>query len=160
TGVLVQAKEKCRTGHFWVLVAPERHVLYGYSPKHDSQAVDRLIGDYKGYLVADAHSVYDHLFTSGDVIEVGCHAHCRRYFYKALESDPERARQALALIGELFRIERVIADMPTGKRQSVRERESRPAVERFFAWCDAQASFVLDSTPIAKAIGYARNQRD
>jgi hypothetical protein len=31
TGVLVQAKERCRTGHFWVLVAPERHVLFAYS---------------------------------------------------------------------------------------------------------------------------------
>jgi transposase len=160
TGVLVQAREKCRTGHFWVVVAPERHVLYGYSPKHDSQAVDRLIGDYKGYLVADAHSVYDHLYAHGDVIEVGCHAHCRRYFYKALESEPDKARQALALIGELFRIERVIADAPPGKRKSVRERESRPIVERFFAWCDAEAGLVLDDTPIAKAIGYARNQRD
>jgi len=31
TGVLVQAKEKCRNGHFWVVVAPGRHVLYRYS---------------------------------------------------------------------------------------------------------------------------------
>jgi transposase len=30
TGVLVQAKEKCRTGHFWVLLAPERHILFAY----------------------------------------------------------------------------------------------------------------------------------
>src|SRR5205814_607815 len=30
TGVLVQEKEKCRNGHFWVVVAPERHVLYAY----------------------------------------------------------------------------------------------------------------------------------
>jgi transposase len=31
TGVLVLAKDKCKNGHFWVLVAPERHVLYRYS---------------------------------------------------------------------------------------------------------------------------------
>jgi hypothetical protein len=76
TGVLVQAKEKCRNGHFWVVIAPERHVLYGYSPKHDSEAVDRLLAGYKGYLVADAHSVYDHLYKTGEVIEVACYAHC------------------------------------------------------------------------------------
>ena len=35
----------------------------------------------------------------------------------------------------------------------------KPLVERFFAWCDAHACQVLDDTPIAKAIGYARNQR-
>jgi hypothetical protein len=83
----------------------------------------------------------------------------RRYHWKALESDPQRARQALALVGELFRIERMIGEAPTGKRQSVRERESRPVVERFFSWCDAEVDQVLDETPIAKAIGYARNQR-
>ena len=32
TGVLVQQKERCRTGHFWVLVAPDRHVLFEYTP--------------------------------------------------------------------------------------------------------------------------------
>jgi transposase len=159
TGVLVQAKEKCHNGHFWIVVAPEQHVLYAYSPKHDSAAVDKLLGGYKGYLVADAHAVYDHLYRTGDVVEVSCWAHARRYHWKALESDPERARQALALIGELFRVEREIADAPPGQRQSVRARESRPIVERFFAWCDAEAGRVLDDTPIAKAIGYARNQR-
>ncbi|HYP88167.1 MAG TPA: transposase, partial [Polyangiaceae bacterium] len=59
TGVLVLAKEKCRNGHFWVLVAPEKHVLYGYSRRHDGLAVDNLLSGYKGYLVADAHSVYE-----------------------------------------------------------------------------------------------------
>jgi transposase len=160
TGVLVQAKEKCRHGHFWVVVAPEQHVLYAYSPKHDSAAVDKILAGYKGYLVADAHSVYDHLYRTGQVIEVACYAHLRRYFYKALESDPERARAALALIGELFRIERAIAEAPPGKRGSVRAQQSRPIVERFFSWCDGEVDSVLDDTPIAKAIGYARNQRD
>lgn len=159
TGVLVQAKEKCRNGHFFVLVAPERHILYQYSPTHDSAAVDRLLAGYKGYLVADAHAVYDHLYRTGDVVEVSCWSHARRYYWKALDSDPERARQALALIGELFRIERTVADAPTGKRGAVRERESRPIVHRFFEWCDANAGQVLDETPIKKAINYARNQR-
>jgi integrase len=108
--VLVQAKERCRAGHFWVLIAPRRHVLYRYSARHDANAVDAMLAGYKGYLVADAHAVYDHLYRGGDVIEVGCWAHARRYFFKALDSEPEGARQALALIGELFRIERQIAE--------------------------------------------------
>ena len=42
----------------------------------------------------------------------------------------------------------------------MRQRDSRPIVERFFAWCDAEAERVLDQTPIARGIGYARNQRE
>ncbi len=159
TGVLVQAKERCRHGHFWVVAAPERHVLFGYSPRHDSAAVDEMLSGYQGYLVADAHVVYDHLFKSGEVVEVGCWSHCRRYQFKTLESDPNRAKYALSLIGALFRIERECATFTPEQRLHVRRVQSKPIVDTFFAWCDEQAPLVLDETPIAKAIGYARNQR-
>ena len=159
TGVLVQAKEKCRVGHFWVLVAPGKHVLYRYSAKHDGAAVDALLAGYQGYLVADAHAVYDHLFVNGKVVEVACWAHARRYWFKALDSEPERARVALGLIGELFRIERAAGDLPARERLALRGRESWPVVEKFFAWCKVEAPRALDDTPIAKAIGYALNQR-
>jgi transposase len=159
TGVLVQAPEKCRTGHFWVLVAPERHVIFGYSPRHDSAGVDKLLAGYEGYLVADAHSVYDHLYATGKVTEVGCWAHLRRYWYKALGSEPERAREALALIRELFAIEREIERASAAERLTVRQEKSRPIVDYFFAWHDELAKIVLEETPLAKAVGYAKNQR-
>ena len=159
TGVLVLAKEQCRKGHFWVLVAPEKHVLYGYSKRHDSAAVDQLLGDYQGYLVADAHAVYDHLYRTGDVIEVACWAHCRRYHFQSLASDPERAKVALSHIAALFKIERSIAGAPRKKKEEVRRAKSRPIVDRFFEWCDTEAQHVLDESPLSKAIGYARNQR-
>jgi transposase len=160
TGVLVQARERCHTGHFWVVAAPEMHVLFGYSQKHDSAAIDSLLSGYKGYLVADAHAVFDHLYKTPDIVECGCWAHCRRYYFKALSSDPERARHALALIQELFQIERAISRAPPEERKRRRQAESKPILDKFFAWCDEQAPFLLDETPIAKAVGYARNQRD
>lgn len=159
TGVLVQARERCRTGHFWVVAAPARHVLFGYTPRHDSAGVDRLLAGYQGYLVADAHAVYDHLYADGSVIEVGCWAHQRRYFFQALGSEPERAREALALIGALFAIERTLVGTALPHRATVRREQSGPLVARFFAWCDGLADYVLDDTPLAAAVRYARNQR-
>ena len=158
TGVLVQAKEQCKLGHFWVLVAPEKHVLYRFSAKHDGAAVDALLQGYRGYLVADAHAVYDHLYKSGDLVEVACWAHCRRYFFKSIESDPLRAKHALASIAALFKLERSFADAPKKKRLKVRDQRSRPIVEAFFAWCLAQRDLVLDGSPIAAALRYALNQ--
>jgi transposase len=160
TGVLVQAKDKCRTGHFWVLVAPALHVLFGYSPRHDSAGVDKLLAGYRGYLVADAHAVYDHLYAAGTVVEVGCWAHQRRYLFKTLASEPEHAREGLAMIGALFQIERAIATASRAQREAIRQEQARPIVDRFFAWCDGLVDYALDDTPLAKAIGYARNQRD
>jgi transposase len=159
TGVLVQAPERCKHGHFWVLIAPEKHVLFEFSNTHDAAATDKLLAGYCGYLVADAHVVYDHLYRTGQVVEVGCWAHCRRYFFKALASDPERSKQALAYLAALFKIERAIATEPRTKKEAARDKRSRPLVRDFFAWCDAERDLVLDESPIATAIGYAINQR-
>jgi transposase len=160
TGVLVQDLEKCRRAHFFVVIAPEKHVLYRFTPKHDSAAVDAMLGEYRGHLVADAHSVYDHLYRKGHVVEVACWAHARRYFFKALETDGARARHALSLIQALFRLEREYATSPPAEKLRLRAVKARPIVEAFFAWCDVESMKVLDETPISKAIGYARNQRD
>jgi transposase len=159
TGVLVLAKERCRTGHFWVAVAPDKHVLYKFSRRHDADAVDELLPQYKGYLVADAHNVYDHLYKKGSVVEVGCWAHCRRYFFKAMPADPDRARVALAHIGTLFAVERLIAGSPRKKRRLVRLERSKPAVDAFFTWCESEVDRVLDESPVADGIRYATNQR-
>ena len=158
TGVLVQDLEKCRNAHFFVVAAPEKHVLFGYTPKHNSAAIDALIGSYRGYLVADAHAVYDHLYAKGDVIEVACWAHARRYLFKSLGSDPERAQHALALLQGLFAIERKHKSAIPAERLKARKAESKLLVDGFFAWCQTQAPLVLDETPIQKAITYARNQ--
>ncbi|NJK31420.1 MAG: IS66 family transposase [Deltaproteobacteria bacterium] len=168
TGVLVQDKDKCRRGHFWVVVAPERHVLYGYSARHDSEAVDRLLAGYEGYLVADAHTVYDHLYLDETILEVGCWAHTRRYFFKALSSEHVLAREALALIGELFRLDGEMQKqkqkqkqkLPPQKRKEYRDRHMKPLVDRFFAWCDQHAPHVIEDTPIFRGIRYATNQRE
>jgi len=160
TGVLVQALEKCRHAHFFVVVAPGRHVLYGYQPKHDSDAVDALLKGYKGFLVADAHSVYDHLYASGDVLEVGCWAHARRYWFKSLDTDGTRSRHGLSLIQELFKFEREQAATPPEEKLRLRQKEAKPIVGAFFRYCKEEEPKVLDETPIAKAIGYALNQRE
>jgi hypothetical protein len=159
TGVLVQEVEKCRRAHFFVVIAPGRHVLFGYTPKHDSAAVDRLLKGYKGFLVADAHSVYEHLYREGDVVEVGCWAHARRYWFKALDTDSTRARHGLTLIQALFKLEREYATAPPEEKLRRRQRDAKPVVEAFFRYCDELAVSVVDQTPIAKAVGYARNQR-
>ena len=159
TGVLVQAEEKCRTGHFFVVAVPERHVLFGYSPKHNSAAVDELLEGYRGTLVADAHAVYDHLYEDGKVIEASCWAHMRRYVFKSLASEPQRARVGLDYIRQLFLLERTIERLPIDQKKAARQRDAKPIVDAFEAWCDSTKPTALDETPLARAIGYATNQR-
>ena len=60
---------------------------------------------------------------------------------------------------EESRPEREYATAPPEEKLRRRQQDAKPALEAFFRYCDEEAAKVLDETPIAKAIGYARNQR-
>jgi len=87
-------------------------------------------------------------------------AHARRYFFKALGSEPKLARHALGLLKKLFKIEEKLAKSTRKKRKSVRKKLSAPLVDAFYMWADEQAEHALDGSPIAAALTYARNQRE
>lgn len=160
TGVLVLHPKRCKRGHFWVLVAPGRHVLFRFSMNHDAAAVDQLVGDYKGHLVVDAHTVYDHLFGVDKATEVACWAHLRQYVLEALATDEDRVREGLACIQALFLIERDIGRAPPERRRQVRRDKSKPIVEKFFTWCAEHRERALEGSPLHAAIRYATNQKE
>jgi transposase len=159
TGVLVQDIRKCRRAHFFVVIDPGRHVLFGYTPKHNMKAVDDLLADFSGVLVADAATVYDHLVKSGQVTKADCWAHARRYFFKALGSDPARARYVIELIGKLFDVERPLKTVTPEKRLEVRREHSLPVATTIFDWCRTVLPSTVEHSPIAKACQYVLNQQ-
>jgi transposase len=160
TGVLVQAKEKCRRGYFWVLVAGDDHVLFRYTPRHTQDGPKRFLQGYKGYVLADAHSVYELLYRTEQVTEVGCWAHCRRRFFEALSSDKERAHTALGFIRRLYAIDAEVKkkQLPPAQRTEERRKLATPVLDAFRIWLDVEELVVLPKSPIGQAIGYARNQ--
>ena len=162
TGVMVQAKKKCTHGHFWVVIAPELHVLFRFTHDHNALAVDSLISayGYQGVLVSDAHSVYAHLYEDGTITKAGCWAHCRRYFLKALSSEPERAKEAVVLIGKLFEIERKLKSATPKQRKAARKQRAGPVVAAFYKWCAEQGDYAIEQSPLHRALTYATNQRD
>ena len=110
TGVKVLDRKLpfARTGRIWPYVGDARHpvIVYDYTPTRGARGPAKFLEGYKGYLQADAYSVYDAFFKPGrGLIEVGCWMHARRYFFKALESDQERMGPALHLIARLYAVE-------------------------------------------------------
>lgn len=160
TSVPVLALVKCRYGHYRVVISPALHVTFHYSKRDDMAAADAALKGFKGYLVADAGTVHDHLFVDGTMVEVGCWSHCRRYFFKSVASDGERARRAISIIAALFALERQWKGMSDNERLKRRREHSAGLVQEFFDWCDAETPAALEGTPIHKALGYARNQRE
>ena len=64
----------------------------------------------------------------------------------------------LALIAELYAIEREAKDADAGTRFTLRQERSLPVLARIKAWLDAEQEAVLPRSPMATAITYAQNQ--
>jgi transposase IS66 family protein len=71
-----------------------------------------LLPDYRGIVVADAHTVYDHLYGPQKATKAGCWSHTRKYFLDAVSIDPVLVREPFQLIQTLFLIERRMAQAP------------------------------------------------
>ena len=100
--------KQCRKGRIWCYLGDAAHpyTVYDYTPSRGRDGPARWLAGYSGYLQADAYGGYDGIFAGGGVIEVACWAHARRKFYDAQDSDGRRAAEMLALVGELYAVER------------------------------------------------------
>lgn len=91
-----------RTGRIWPYYGDKEHpvILYDYTATRERAGPEKFLKGYRGYLQADAYGGYDAFFKdpARGLIEVGCWAHARRYYHKALESDQARMGPALLLI--------------------------------------------------------------
>jgi transposase len=162
TPVPVQSpgQKKCRKGRIWCYLGDEAnpYTVYDYTPNRQRDGPATWLAGFTGYLQADAYGGYDGIFTSSKATEVACWAHARRKFYDAQDSDSLRAAEMLALIGELYGIEREAKDAGEKTRLTLRQQRSVPVLERIKHWLDAEREIVLARSPMGLAIGYAQNQ--
>lgn len=158
--VLDRDRTETREGRFWVYVGDGQpaEIVYDYTVDRTRAGPIAFLGDFRGYLQADAYAGYDAVYATGRVIEVACWAHARRYFFDAKASDPARALPALGLIQQLYVVERAVKGADAERRRAQRAEQALPVLARFKAWLDAQADVVLPKSPIGQAVGYARAQ--
>jgi hypothetical protein len=117
------------------------------------------------YLQADAFGGYDGIYAGdagGNVVEVACWAHARRYFHSAQKTDHRNSAQALAYIKLLYDVERDAANLPSGERAALRQERSAPVLVQFRQWLlglqPANGGRVMPKSPMGEAITYALNQ--
>jgi len=161
-----KVKGKMRQGYLWPLYGEADEIVFTYTPSRAAGHVRDVLGEsFSGTLVSDGYEAYARYARQNtSVTHAECWAHTRRYFERAKEADPEAAAQALALIGELYRIEAHIRDKPlTGEAKlKYRAEHSEPAVQAFWQWCDKQCQRhdLLPSHPLTKALKYAMARTD
>lgn len=168
-----KGRQPCRRGHFFVLIADQDHIIFEYTPKHTSDFVKQMLRGYRGYVQADANSVYDALFRppgpkdSGEErerprpSEVGCWSHCRRGFWEAATTTKDPlALEGLLRIRKIFELDATWKKKPPNEIQRLRNLHLRPHMEAFFTWAATQYELVRERRcPLRSAVGYAVRQR-
>jgi len=153
-----------RKGRIWVYRGLPGEVYFKVSEtkeKADANGPLATLAGYRGYVQADAAGAFDDVYRDGSRIEVGCSAHARRKFFEARKASPAEAMAALATFRRVYEIEARIRGMSPDERRAARQAETKPILEAFDAWLDelAASPALVPGTPLAKAVGYARNHR-
>jgi transposase len=147
-----------RTGRIWPYCGDQDHpvILYDYTATRERAGPEKFLEGYRGYLQADAYGGYDAFFKNParGLIEVGCWAHARRYFHKALESDQSHMGPALLLIAQLYRVEQQARPLTAEDRLRLRQLQSRPILHKLHDYLLEIQAEVLPKSPEGRAVRY------
>jgi transposase len=176
TGVKLRAEgaDKAKKAHLWACIgdADFPYVVFDFTAGYTAAGPEQFLKGYRGYFQADALAQYESLYATSGVLHCCCWAHARRKFVAASDGGDKRADGPLALIRELYAIERNLPDLllpsdEPGQDQRRREREeqrrqereagAKPVLEKLQAWLEKEAAGTLPKTPLGQAITYARN---
>ena len=154
-------KTKAHQGYFWVYYDPGgKQNLFVYDPGRGGKYPREHLDGFKGHLQTDGYSVYDAFDRTEKITLVGCMAHIRRKFEKALDNDKERATHVLTTMQGLYAIERKAREegFSHEQRLALRQEEARPIMDELKAWLLENRDQVLPKDSIGEAITYACNR--
>lgn len=145
-------------GRLWAYLDPlGQQVVFEATTTHARDGPDAFLATFRGGLQADAYTGYDALYESGRVVEIGCWAHARRRFVEAFMADGSAAL-LVALIQQLYQVERAATHLEPDARRALRQEQSMPLLGRIDAERQALAQTVLPKSPLGDAVRYLTNQ--
>ena len=145
-------------GYFWVYNDPlTGSSLFKYEKGRGAEFPQEILKDFRGYLQTDGYAGYLQLGKSQDLVHVACWAHARRKFEEALKSDTKTAEVAMALIQELYSIERQAREsqLSADQRKELRLEKSLPVYNLLGKFIASNLQKALPKSTIGKALRYS-----
>lgn len=157
---ILESEKKGAThlGYFWVFNDPlTGSSLFKYEKGRGAEFPQEILKDFRGYLQTDGYAGYLQLGKSQDVVHVACWAHARRKFEEALKSDTKTAEIAMALIQELYSIERQAREgqLSADQRKELRIEKSLPVYNLLGKFIASNLQKALPKSTIGKALRYS-----
>jgi len=134
--------------------------VFDFTVSRHRDGPDEVLDGYTGSLMADCWSGFEAIELRSDarIVRGACWSHARRKVFEARDNAPQQASVLLAMIRELFDIEDRAKPLSADERRALRERESRPVLDRIRAYLDGDAvARVLPKSAMGKALTYLNN---
>jgi len=158
-------KSAITKSYTWVFMRDDHEgpkiVIYEVGPSRGHEVPLKFLEDYAGFLHTDGYQVYETLADKmPDLKLIGDWVHARRKFHDVIKALPKdfkgkvKAKAALDLINELFRIEREMGEVTLDERRQIRQKLSKPVVDKLKAWADETVPYVPPKGLTGKAISY------
>jgi transposase len=157
-------KDKCDLGYLWPYVGDGRLAVFEFRDSRSREGpTDFLSGFTDRYLLSDGYAGYNQVIEKNKLGHLMCWAHARRKFFDVKELDPAFVGQVIALIGELYSVEREATetDIKTGvdsvRRHMLRQEKSVPVLGKIKTLLENTGKVMLPKNPSSGAIAYTLN---
>jgi transposase len=150
-------------GYYWVYNAPlQNAVFYDYRQGRGREGPAKLLENFNGYLQTDGYIVYDWFAKQPGITHVGCMAHARRYFEKALSYDAEKAGLVMLKIQEIYAVERKAREggLSAAQRKELRLDESLPLMNELGKLLVSMNKTAVPKSPMGVALDYTIKRWD
>ncbi len=157
--LLAPGHGKTKRAYVWVYrttnFVAQRAVLFDFCTTRGGEHPRRVLQSFCGTLVSDDFSGYHALHAQG-ITAALCMAHARRKLFEAHQLNGSQiAGQAVALIAQLYEVEREARDLDPEARWRLRQQRARPVADALHAWLTGQRRILAKADATAKAIDYA-----
>jgi transposase len=149
-----------QSARMWVYVGDEANPynVFDFTLNRGREGPKEFLRDYTEVLLADAYGGYNGVVAGNAITRAGCWAHARRKFVEAEKTAPEIAREAVALLGQLFAVEKQGKDVSVAERLALRQKQSVPVLaelrRKLLTWKEQ----LLPKHPMAEAVNYTLSQ--
>jgi transposase len=154
-----EVKGKCARGYLWFYAVPGGDVYLDFQGTRGRDAPHAQLTGFAGTIQTDAYEVYDALKkVIPDLVRIGCTAHARRAFHRALRDGDRRAIAFIARFRQLYRIEREARELTPEHRHQLRQRQAGPIWEKLQQEAQALQPQLLPKSRLGKAVNYLLNE--